>query len=286
MIQSETIAGTAAGAGGTIIGFPLDSIKTRMQTSSSSKFRTVSSSVSTIWSKEGILGFYRGVLSPLCALTLLNSINFTVYAYFRDKIPSQIPYKIIDNIQSSHIIIPAIAGMCGGPFASIISTPFEFLKTNMQVNSKELGNSTPIATYRIVKTYGPLIVFRGHLVNTLRECVFLGTYFGMYENLKSAFSSSFSDTMAIPLSGGLSGGIGWFVSFPLDSIKGRIQSYNLKLQPPSSIQTLKNIVRERGLTGMYRGLGPSLARAFIVSSTRFTIYETALSYARNSQHFT
>lgn len=279
MIQAETISGTAAGIGGTIIGFPLDSIKTRMQTSSSSKFSTVSSSVSTIWSKEGIFGFYRGVLSPLCALTLLNSINFTLYAFFKESIPPVIPFNVYNGM------IPTIAGMCGGPFASIISTPFEFLKTNMQVNSKELGNSTPIATYRIIKSYGPQILFRGHLVNTLRECIFLGTYFGVYENLKVTFQTYFSETLAIPLSGGAAGGVGWFISFPLDSIKGRIQSYDLKSQPPSSIQTLKNIVHERGLIGMYRGLGPSLARAFIVSSSRFSIYEAALSSARRSKLF-
>ena len=65
----ETIAGVAAGVAGTVLGFPLDNIKTRMQTQKGSGYSSVPATFKTILRNEGALGFYRGVLAPLSALT-------------------------------------------------------------------------------------------------------------------------------------------------------------------------------------------------------------------------
>lgn len=122
---------------------------------------------------------------------------------------------------------------------------------------------------------------------------------------------STSSVMAVPLAGGCSGYLSsiwlpyflhkdinsacaWFVSFPLDSIKANIQG-----RPASVIthekrrifQVARDIFRKRGIMGLYSGVGktvlffycdwlsickgPSVFRAFIVSSTRFSAYEAA-----------
>lgn len=72
----------------------------------------------------------------------------------------------------------------------------------------------------------------------------------------------------------------WFISFPLDLIKANKQgiiitreSLNNKL---SFYQVGAFVLKKRGFIGLYSGLTPSLIRAFIVSSTRFTVYESAL----------
>ena len=80
---------------------------------------------------------------------------------------------------------------------------------------------------------------------------------------------------------GLSGALAWFSSFPLDVVKSNVQG-----QPISSILSKTNRVRSldvigarwkaKGFAGFYSGLGPSVTRAFIVSSTRFSAYEFML----------
>jgi hypothetical protein len=112
------------------------------------------------------------------------------------------------------------AAMAVGPLSALISTPFELVKTQMQINinssklqhastttatSAAASTSTTAttttvrgeqnkgfvrfrhslhATLHIVRTEGVSALYKAHAVNTLREMVFLSTYFTVYEHLK------------------------------------------------------------------------------------------------------
>ena len=80
-------------------------------------------------------------------------------------------------------------------------------------------------------------------------------------------------SIAIPLSGGISGGIGWFISFPLDCIKANVQGRDLGKKCVPTVDVAKNIFRSRGIAGLYSGIVPSVSRAFLVSASRFSVYE-------------
>jgi len=64
---NEVIAGFVAGVIGTIIGFPLDTIKTRMQTSLNSTV-SMHEMAGVLYRENGISSFYRGVSSPLAGI--------------------------------------------------------------------------------------------------------------------------------------------------------------------------------------------------------------------------
>lgn len=69
----EIIAGCAAGIIGTIIGFPLDTIKTRMQTSSNHAV-SMHEMAGVLYKENGIRSFYRGISSPLAGTYCLTYI--------------------------------------------------------------------------------------------------------------------------------------------------------------------------------------------------------------------
>lgn len=175
-----------------------------------------------------------------------------------------------------------------GPISACISTPFEFVKTQMQLNIKASSSSSSPAVvsrssimqaYRLVQQHnGIRILYTGHVINTAREMLFISTYFTVYENLKSFFTSVFTHHVAVPLSGGCAGAAGWFISFPLDCIKANIQGirYNLGDIAPTALNVGKNLLKTRGFFGLYAGLFPSIARAFLVSSSRFSAYESTM----------
>lgn len=71
--------------------------------------------------------------------------------------------------------------------------------------------------------------------------------------------------------------VGWMASFPFDCIKANIQGQPLEGKPRKIVAATKEIWQKRGIRGFYSGIGPSITRAFIVSSTRFSAYEFALS---------
>ncbi len=184
--SEEAVAGSAAGVVGTLIGYPLDSLKTRMQAGQTGTKAGMLSLGRKIVKEEGVLGFYRGVASPLAALTILNTLNFSTYANFRKL------YNVDDRKLSAEgglqyeWRVSAAAGSVG-PLASMISTPFELVKTQMVINNKAVkiasmsNRPSSIRTaLEIVSIHGARSLYIAHGVNTTREIVFLSTYFTVY----------------------------------------------------------------------------------------------------------
>ena len=243
-------------------------------------------------------GFFRGIGSPLAALTILNTLNFSTYALNRQYL--QVSDDKLENGNFEYKV--AVAAAMVGPLSSMISTPFELVKTQLQLdvaNSKsgqrQFKNSLH-AAFILTRSYGVSSLYIAHYVNTLREIVFLGTYFTVYEHLKvslsklvgqntlsnssSSSSSSSSKSIIIPIAGGFSGAIGWFISFPLDLIKankqGIVINENSLKNRKSFFSIFNKLIETRGVLGLYSGVTPSIVRAFIVSSSRFSVYEFVL----------
>lgn len=266
----DACAGAGAGLVGTLIGYPLDVVKGQMQVhiGKTSMFRIFRQMYAT----QGVTGFYRGVIPPMVSLTLLNMTNFSSYSSMSKAL--QIDHSIEGEIQP----LAFVAGAAVGPIASLISTPFEFLKIQLQFSARNnvYYKSTFDAAKVICKSRGVRTLYTGHLINTFREMIFLGTYFACYENIKKLLSTALPIAVAVPVSGGCAGSIGWLISFPLDGIKTTIQS--VPIRPEESIKALSiraalSEQLNRGFWRIYSGVSPSIIRAFIVSSTRFSAYE-------------
>jgi len=288
----EVVAGMTAGVLGTVLGYPLDGLKTRMQAGAAGS-DGIAALARRIWREEGLSGYYRGVASPLVALTILNTLNFSTYAVMRKVF--QVRDEVIATSFEWRI---GLAGACVGPLSSLISTPFELVKTQMvqsvanqraalatssssPTSSPSSSSSLATAT-ALVREHGPRSLFVAHGVNTCREMVFISTYFTVYEHSKAWLSTALGlpAQVAVLLAGGVSGSAGWFVSFPLDCIKSNMQGRRLEAgwrqTQRSALAVAQTLLKQKGIAGLYAGLAPSIARAFIVSSSRFAAYEGTL----------
>jgi solute carrier family 25 (mitochondrial carnitine/acylcarnitine transporter), member 20/29 len=309
-LSNEIVAGACAGVTGTVLGFPLDrcvqsqnylsedgrqrfsypvafdhSIKTRMQTHTvqpGTRKLTLPRAAGLIYAEGGLLSFYRGLAAPLLSLVILNTMTFSVYATLKEKYgvsKDTVVFGYQENLKVG------LAAASVGPISALISTPFEMVKTQMQLSikldpssgSSSTSRSSVVQAYRLMKQHGVRILYIGHGINMSREMLFLSTYFTVYENLKSKLSGLFPSSVAVPLAGGISGATGWFISYPLDCVKANIQGRNLQTDTPrSALKIARNLLETRGLLGLYAGLLPSIARAFLVSSSRFSAYELSM----------
>jgi len=277
-LGDEALGGLAAGIVGTVLGFPLDLVKTRMQTGAASggMIGTARHIVKT----EGMRSLYKGIAPPLISLSIVNTVSFTSYSYFRRKIGGQNGWDVKN----------AWAGMLGAPVFGLITTPENFLKTQMQMNNvhtlqaKRFKGSLHCASV-LVKEHGLSVLYTGHVVNTFREGAFVGCYFYIYEGYREAFSNIFGNApLAVPMAGGLAGASSWFFSFPLDCIRAGVQGRDLTdTAKRGAIRVFKDLLRTRGVLGFYAGVAPSIARAFLVSGSRFSAYEGALYLARGGR---
>jgi len=298
--SKELLSGTFAGVVGTIFGHPLDTIKVRLQTQS--QYKNAIDCARQVFKTEGIAkGFYRGLVPPLISLTFLNALAFASVGQ------CQQGFRHINVLRGQKADLQNyqffVAGGVTGAFAGIFSTPFDMVKTRMQIDNltgKNYSGSFNCAT-TITKLYGIRTLYASFGINSVREVAFCSIYFGFYEHLKRGLTNLFKPTpappttsissttvsrrdsqsqLAILIAGGSSGALAWLISFPLDCIRVRIQSQPLAqiyegTTKEGTIAAAKQIFAARGLGGFYSGIGPSIVRAFIVSSTRFSAYEFA-----------
>ena len=282
-----------------------------------------------IFRTEGISSVYKGVGPPLISLSIVNTLSFTSYSYFRQN---------HFHGQDGWDINNAFSGMMGAPVFGIITTPENFLKTQMQVDNVQSKRDTPSESKShtnhqttgqrqsqmqhrssgrfnnslhcaksLVSSHGIPILYTGHAINTVREAAFVGAYFFCYEGYKREFhsliqrlevitslrsdnsrSDSVATSLAIPMAGGCAGATAWAFTFPLDCVRAGVQGQiiplqpSLKLQKVGAVETLKSLLETKGVTGLYSGVSPSIARALLVSGSRFSAYEGALWLCRRS----
>mmetsp|Transcript_18308 Transcript_18308/g.39571 ORF Transcript_18308/g.39571 Transcript_18308/m.39571 type:complete len:392 (+) Transcript_18308:43-1218(+) len=328
-LGEEAIGGFSAGIVGTLLGFPLDLVKTRMQTqlssSATNKLSTISL-LSHILRTEGISNVYKGVGPPLLSLSIVNTLSFTSYSYFRQN---------YFHGQDGWDYNNALSGMCGAPIFGLVTTPENFLKTQMQLDNvqsqreksngqqKQIQQQKPTGRFTnsfhcaktLANAHGLPVLYTGHVINTIREAAFVGTYFFCYEGYKGEFrnmilgiekllstsvdnntststdchDSSWSTSLAIPMAGGCAGATAWALTFPLDCVRAGVQGQpipsspsKVQLQKQGALETLKHLLKTKGIAGLYAGVSPSIARAFLVSGSRFSAYEGALWLCRRS----
>lgn len=158
----------------------------------------------------------------------------------------------------------------------------------------------------LVTSHGLPVLYTGHVINTIREAAFVGMYFYCYEGFKVEFKhiigngeklwrstiyaasnnqeqESLATSLAIPIAGGCAGAASWAFTFPLDCVRAGVQGQHITesyIHKQGAFETLKLLWQTKGITGLYAGVGPSIARAFLVSGSRFSAYEGAVSLCR------
>ncbi len=149
------LAGTFSGICETSITFPIDTIKTRLQSG-----KSISSSLS----KQGI---YRGFTSKLISIPL----SRTVFWGAKDHIMRE-----TGNIY--------LSSFSAGFLQSIIDTPFERYKINQQISASSIKQS-----YQQKTTFAFQNFWKGLTVTSSRNIPFAMGYFCLSENLNTGYDT-------------------------------------------------------------------------------------------------
>ncbi|KAJ6264322.1 hypothetical protein Dda_0467 [Drechslerella dactyloides] len=291
------IAASTSSVFSTLSSFPLDSVKTRMQTY---RFNSFWDCVIQTHHNEGIRGFWRGSLAPLASISMVRTISFSVYTsslgFYKRGIR-----KIVGEDAAryqpgtlpglSNLAQYFLSGGTAGAVVSVVACPFEFTKLSSQIEfllkqskaegkekedfakaySKMKGAGTLESAKRIVDTRGFRGLYSGFHLHLIRDVLGTGFYFTMYETFKRTFSSQEGTShLAIATSGGLCGLLSWAMIYPIDSSKSIYQRKILSTPPGQPVTSLKYPLFHRR---MYRGLSVSMARSCLLNAIFFTSYE-------------
>jgi solute carrier family 25 carnitine/acylcarnitine transporter 20/29 len=276
---NKFIAGSIGGATGILTIHPLDTIKIRMQTFPGHQPSFYGVLRETV-QRESARGLYKGLLSPVVgemaiACSIPNHVSyilvmFGVYGIIKER---------MDDQHMGHI---ALSGAMTGMAISALVSPVELIKIRLQMNTDAVRSNKYVGLRgtisEVVKSHGVKGLFLGFWSTVIREVPLTATYFLSYEIAKRYFHvenpTFMSDVWSATISGGIAGTTAWVCAYPTDVLKSTIQAN--KHENLTITQGIKHIYRTRGLKGFYRGLTPTLVRAFPESAATFVAYEMIL----------
>lgn len=114
-VYQDMVAGFGAAFIGTGLGFPLDLIKTRMQTArqtSQKEGASIFKMGRSIVRSEGVGGLFKGLSSPLLTLSVQGCISFTTFGAFKQFYQAEKGWNVGNWL----------AGLSTGPIVSVVST--------------------------------------------------------------------------------------------------------------------------------------------------------------------
>ncbi|TIA75133.1 hypothetical protein E3P92_00839 [Wallemia ichthyophaga] len=295
------ICATSASLISTLAGYPLDSIKSRLQTDRSIK--SISSCAHKVWSQEGFRGFFRGVWIPLWSISAVRATSFSIYTKSRDLLAKNTSVKPIDLPFTA--LSGLLSGLPAGFIISLASAPFELIKINRQLEF-QIASSRGLV-YRdlgtigsgrdIIKKHRGAItgLYTGLKLHMMRDSFGTGLYFSIYDSLKWLTRSNPNHNLnklppqvAAFLGGATAGISSWLLVYPVDVVKIVVQQRMLSELPPKSPkEILVHLVRGSnpdlpprplliGIGKLYRGLGVSASRSTLAHGLMWALYESMM----------
>ncbi|KAF5348480.1 hypothetical protein D9756_009598 [Leucocoprinus leucothites] len=209
-IQS-LIAGGAAGTAVDLLFFPIDTIKTRLQ------------SAQGFSAAGGFRGIYKGVGSVVVGSAPGAAAFFSVYDTMKKNLPLTGELAPVNHMISASV---------GEVAACLIRVPTEVIKTRTQTSSYGAAHASSLAAAKMVlRNEGISGFYRGFGITVMREespnyIPFTSLQFPLYEFLKLKLSQKLNRkplyAHEAAVCGSIAGGVAAALTTPLDVLKTRV----------------------------------------------------------------
>ncbi|XP_004635285.1 solute carrier family 25 member 47 [Octodon degus] len=305
----DFVAGAIGGICGVVVGYPLDTVKVRIQTEP--KYTGLWHCIRDTYRRERVRGFYRGLSLPVCTVSLVSSVSFGTYRHCLAHI-CHFRYGSADAKPAKVDI--TLSGCASGLVRVFLTSPTEVAKVRLQTQTQSQAQSRmqtrrpsasgltatlpmcpvpPVSPDHRPKYRGPLHclatvareeglrgLYKGSSALLLREGHSFATYFLSYAILcewLTPVGHSQPDVAGVLVAGGCAGVLAWAVATPMDVIKSRLQADGQGLRRYRGLlHCVVSSVREEGPRVLFKGLGLNCCRAFPVNMVVFVAYEAVL----------
>jgi hypothetical protein len=151
------LAGSAAGALGSIAGNPFDVLKTRMMTAKGKESPSLSSVGKELYKLQGIQGFYRGLDSNVLRAMVLNGTKMGVYDQAKGYV---VTYT---GLAKGALATQFLSAVTAGFFMTCTVAPFDMIRTRLmnQPSDARIYNNAVDCMVKIAKNEGPATFWRG-----------------------------------------------------------------------------------------------------------------------------
>lgn len=292
---THAVSGAAGGCIAMAITYPLINLSTRSQVAAKTDKEGSRAAALRIIKRDGIVGLYDGLSSSLLGIAVTNGIY---YLFFEEARAVVLKSRKGGRATLSTLESIAVSAFAGAA-TSIFSNPIWVINTRQTVRSTVTPQSTlPTTTsskivekklsmwqtiLHILRTDGPMAFFSG-----LGPALILVSnpilQFTLFEQLKNfilrrrQLRLSKSHASAPPLTdldffllGAITKLFATGTTYPYLTVKARLQSGSVKYS--SSLEGLRTIIREEGISGLYRGIAPKLTQSVATAAILFLAKE-------------
>ncbi|GAB4815670.1 hypothetical protein N2152v2_002716 [Parachlorella kessleri] len=194
--------------------------------------------------------------------------------------------------------LPLYQNIASSSIASCVAEDTAKVRLQLQARGKTGGARKYRGIFGTVGTMaheeGAAALWKGLMPGLQRQVIYGGLRIGLYDPIKNLMMGE--DTKGnVPFykkvaAGLTTSSIAITIASPTDLVKVRMQAEE-KLPPgvpkryPSSVRAYGMIARQEGVSALWTGLGPNIARNCIVSTTQLVAYDSIKQALLNSGYF-
>ncbi|KAI0747703.1 S-adenosylmethionine transporter [Daedaleopsis nitida] len=236
------VAGGVAGTSVDLLFFPIDTVKTRLQ------------SPQGFIRAGGFKGIYKGIGSVVVGSAPGAAVFFCTYDTLKKNLPFSPDYASVTHMLSASI---------GEIAACSIRVPTEVIKTRAQTSTYGPAAQSSLAAARLLmSTEGLRGFYRGFGSTVMREIPFTSLQFPLYELLKLRLARALHRPLhayEAAVCGSFAGGVAAALTTPLDVLKTRVM---LDLRDPTKhanptlLARFRGIYVNEGMKALFSGVVP------------------------------
>uniref|UniRef100_A0A452ED80 Solute carrier family 25 member 48 n=1 Tax=Capra hircus TaxID=9925 RepID=A0A452ED80_CAPHI len=263
------------------------------------------SCIRTVYRRESVFGFFKGMSFPLASIAVYNSVVFGVFSntqrflsHHRCREPEAGPPHVLSDLLLASMVAGVVSVGLGAPVDLIKirlqmqTEPFQEANLGLKPRVAALGEQPayqgPVHCFAtIVRTEGLAGLYRGASAMLLRDVPGYCLYFIPYVFLSDWITPEACtgpSPCAVWLAGGVAGAISWGTATPMDVMKSRLQADGVYVNKYRGVlDCISQSYQKEGLKVFFRGITVNAVRGFPMSAAMFLGYELSLQAIRGDR---
>ena len=261
-------AGALAGIFEHTVTFPLDSLKTRLQSNHSGP--SWRQEVKSFTTRTGFARLWKGVWSVVIGAGPAHAIYFASYEQSKELLikPGQ------DEL--TRTLCHGASGAVATILSDAVMTPFDVVKQRLQLQQ----HRTILTCLRsLIKNEGWRSLYLSYPTTLLLNVPFHVIQFPTYEMMQDFLNPKREySPLKHCVAGGIAGGVAAAATCPIDVLKTTLQTRGLlpaadAARISGSLSAARFVIERRGWSGLWAGVSPRILAHMPATAACWTIYE-------------
>ncbi|XP_075986873.1 mitochondrial iron transporter mitoferrin isoform X2 [Anticarsia gemmatalis] len=260
-------AGAIAGVMEHCIMYPLDSVKTRMQSLRSAHNSTITETFRHMVQREGLLRPIRGMSAVVLGAGPAHACFFATYEHCKHTLSHYTRHR------HDHII-HGLSGCIASLVHDAVSNPAEVVKQRLQMLNSPYRGVWECARH-VYRSEGARAFYRSYGTQVAMNVPFQALHFVTYEWCQSALNPARAyDPRAHALSGACAGALAAAATTPLDVCKTVLNTQEGPARAERLLDAGRHVLRASGPLGFFRGVQARVLYQMPAAAICWLTYET------------